>query len=98
MEKVLREYGILDKVVACTTDNASNITAAIEVGTFYILRCANAVFADVVALVEQLTDWVHVRCAAHSLNLVVQAFLKDKVCLHCLSAMCLSAIAMMSKF
>lgn len=52
--RVIREWGLENRVAACTTDNAPNITKAVD-----------------------LCNWRHVRCFAHSLNLVVQNAIKE---------------------
>lgn len=52
--RVVQEWGLENRITACTTDNAPNITNAI-----------------------QLCNWRHVGCFAHSLNLTVQAALKE---------------------
>lgn len=52
--RVIREWGLENRVAACTTDNAPNITKAVD-----------------------LCNLRHVRCFAHSLNLVVQNAIKE---------------------
>lgn len=59
---VLRKYGVLDRVVAITTDNASNNTSAMPFIRRYVSRGTKETF--------------HLPCLAHVIQLALKALLK----------------------
>merc|ERR1711911_249603 len=61
IEKNVSEYGIQQKIVSITTDNAANCALAIK---------------KIEALTFKNNRPMHIRCAAHSVNLIVKNGLK----------------------
>lgn len=61
IEKVIHDYCIQDKIIAITTDNAANCSSAIR-------KLNGVTFKSIYP--------IHLKCAAHSLNLIVKNGLK----------------------
>jgi hypothetical protein len=68
MIEVLEDYGIADRLLAVTCDNAfNNSTMMAEIGKYYIDKYPDSGFSVV---------WNQVECMAHVLNLTAQQILK----------------------
>ena len=65
IESIVKKFGLENKIISITTDNASNCALAIK-------KCYSIGFNGV--------PLVHVRCAAHTLNLIVKEGLKHVEC------------------
>jgi hypothetical protein len=69
MKRIIHMWGLDGLVAACTTDNASNYTAAmVALLSWFCFESCNQVLNK--------DSWQHIRCAAHTLQLCIETVFK----------------------
>jgi hypothetical protein len=80
VKKVLEKHNIQDRILACTTDNASNNSSfflKLLTNLITVPECVDVTSSGEVSNEQDQDKIVHVPCLAHVLQLALKAFLKS---------------------